>query len=353
MNDAIINNRQKNIVWYLIQNPNKSHEDIVGNLPSIKKYSRITLSRDLGYLTKLGYLEKYGKTKGVYYKVNTKKSLLLPIDDQDYFSLSPDQRNVLYPKFNYNIYDNFPETLFTKEELNVFEKGKKRFTKYINKKNDIYLKKELERFTIELSWKSSQIEGNTYSLLETEELIKNQKKAKGHSLLEAIMILNHKNAFDTILANKNNYKKLTLHDIRSVHSLLVNDMDIPTGIREKAVGVTGTKYNPIDNKWVIEENLDKTISTLYEFRDSPSQALFLLAMISYIQPFVDGNKRTSRMLSNAVLIANDYLPLSYRSVDEVKYKKAVVLFYEQNNLYLLKQIFLEQQRFAMETYFRG
>lgn len=83
----------------------------------------------------------------------------------------------------------------------------------------------------------------------------------------------------------------------------------------------------------------------------PEKALVLLAMISYIQPFGDGNKRTARMLSNAVLLANDYYPLSYRSVDEVEYKEALLLFYEQNNLFHLKRIFVEQQKFAIENYF--
>ena len=74
-------------------------------------------------------------------------------------------------------------------------------------------------------------------------------------------------------------------------------------------------------------------------------------MISYIQPFADGNKRTARMLTNALLLANDYYPLSYRSVDETYYKKALVLFYEQNSLYYLKQIILDQYKFALNTYF--
>jgi len=74
-------------------------------------------------------------------------------------------------------------------------------------------------------------------------------------------------------------------------------------------------------------------------------------MISYLQPFTDGNKRTARMASNAILIANNYYPLSYRSIDEVEFKKALILFYEQNNLYHLKRLFLEQYRFAMQTYF--
>ena len=75
-------------------------------------------------------------------------------------------------------------------------------------------------------------------------------------------------------------------------------------------------------------------------------------MISYIQPFADGNKRTGRMLTNAILLAHDFYPLSYRSVDEDMYKKALILFYEQGSIYNLKEIFINQYKFA-GTYFQA
>ena len=117
------------------------------------------------------------------------------------------------------------------------------------------------------------------------------------------------------------------------------------------MGITGTKYLPLDNKWQIEEALNELIVQTKKNKSVPEKSLIFLAVIAYLQPFTDGNKRTSRMISNAILLANGYYPLSYRSVDEVEYKKALILFYEQNNLYHLKRIFLEQQRFAIENYF--
>ena len=74
-------------------------------------------------------------------------------------------------------------------------------------------------------------------------------------------------------------------------------------------------------------------------------------MISYIQPFEDGNKRTGRILANAILYANNYCPISYRSVSEIEYKKAVVIFYETNSLSYFKDMFVEQFKFAVEKYF--
>ena len=132
---------------------------------------------------------------------------------------------------------------------------------------------------------------------------------------------------------------------------MVKDLNINTGIRSQAVGITGTVYRPLDNQWQIKECLEKIILIVNETVYPLEKALIILAMLSYIQPFADGNKRTARMLANAVLLAHDFYPLSYRSVDETFYKKALVLFYEQNSLYYLKKILLDQYKFALETYF--
>jgi Fic family protein len=278
------------------------------------------------------------------------KELFIPIDLETYFAQQTDSRSVAYPKFNGDLTKSL-SGLFSPEELSLFEQGKFKLKNAFEKGDKTILKRELERFTIELSWKSSQIEGNTYTLLETEELIKNKKEARGHDKNEAIMILNHKHAFDVILKQRAHFKEISFLDIRSIHAELTRNLDINSGIRESGVGITGTKYLPLDNQWQIKEALTQVITHTKTLHSVPEQALIFLAMIAYIQPFTDGNKRTSRMVSNAVLLANGYYPLSYRSVDEVEYKKALILFYEQNNLYHLKRIFLEQQQFAIDNYF--
>ena len=72
---------------------------------------------------------------------------------------------------------------------------------------------------------------------------------------------------------------------------------------------------------------------------------------SSIQAFSDGNKRVARIMANALLIANKHCPVSFRTVDAVDYKKAMLLFYEQNNISAFKQIFINQFKFAVENYF--
>ena len=85
--------------------------------------------------------------------------------------------------------------------------------------------------------------------------------------------------------------------------------------------------------------------------DPYEKSLLTLLLISYIQPFVDGNNRTSRLMSNALLIANGCCPLSFRTVEADDYRAALLLFYEQNNLSAFKKMFLEQVAFAVNEYF--
>lgn len=349
MNDTQVNIRQLKLLEYLLFSPLSARVNIAKNLIGVK-FSRITIIRDLNLLTKLGWVIQSGSGNYVKYSVSPEKELLVPANVEEYFLKDADSRKVKYLNYNFDLINNLKD-IFTQDEIDIFENGKQKLLSKFSSLDKTLLKKELERFTIELSWKSSQIEGNTYSLLDTEELIKNKKEAKGHSKEEAIMIINHKAAFDIILENRKSFKEISIMEIRSIHTRLSKGLGIKTGIRESGVGITGTKYVPLDNKWQIEEAVSKLIKQVKKSKNVAEKALIFLAMISYIQPFVDGNKRTSRMVSNAILLANGYFPLSYRSVDEVEYKKAMILLYEQNNISYLKKIFIEQQKFAIEKYF--
>ena len=345
MDDTKITSRQEKILNFLLSHPKSTRKEISD------EPSRITVIRDINDLEEKGLVVSEGSGRTTTYSIKPEATLLIPIDLKSYFEREADERNPRYKKFNPEIFASFG-TLFSPEELELFENGKTRFSETLGGLDKTQIRKELERFAIELSWKSSQIEGNTYSLLETEELIKGRQEAAGHDHSEATMILNHKKAFDMILESSEKFKEISAHDIRTVHSVLVEGMNIEKNTRERAVGITGTTYLPPENRWQIEEALEKLQLGLAKIDDAPSKSLLLLAMLSYIQPFSDGNKRTARMVSNAVLLANGCFPLSYRSVDEVEFKEALVLFYEQNSLYHLKRVFLEQQRFAIETYFK-
>lgn len=210
---------------------------------------------------------------------------------------------------------------------------------------------EMERLGIDLSWKSSQIEGNTYTLLETERLLNEKKEAKGKSRDEAIMLLNHKEALKFILSEPYYLNILTVGRIEDVHSILIKDLNVDKNIRNRRAGITGTNYKPLDNAFQIREAMEQTCRLINSKTNVFDKTLLILALLSYIQPFTDGNKRTARIVANAILIANRYCPISFRTIDSIEYKKAMLLFYEQNNLNAFKQIFMEQFEFAVNTYF--
>ena len=202
-----------------------------------------------------------------------------------------------------------------------------------------------------MSWKSSQIEGNTYSLLETELLLKEKQTASGKTKDEAIMLLNHKDALDFILENPDYLIPLSLSKIEDIHKILIKELGVDKNLRKRKVGISGTNYVPLDNEFQIKEAIISMCDLINTKENIFEKALLALLLVSYIQPFMDGNKRTARILSNAILINYQYCPISFRTVDALEYKKAMLLFYEQNNVSRFKEIFITQFEFAVQTYF--
>ena len=311
--------------------------------------SRATVNRDLEKLLKQNLLVKKGKGRSVVYDLQTSFYLLQTVDIGQYFSQEADIRQVK-EKFNFDIFSAL-HNLFTQSEKEHLIDLKTKYQKKIKSLSKTLIEKDFERLAIELSWKSSKIEGNTYSLLETEFLITENIEAAGHTKEEAIMILNHKKAFDFIRHNSEKFKSLSVCKIEDVHSLIAKDLGISKNLRKRIVRITGTKYQPLDNSYQIEEALKKTCQIVNKETDPFGKAFIVLAMIAYIQPFEDGNKRTARLMANAVLAAHDICPLSFGGLDVMEYKKAMLLFYEQNNLSYLKPLFIEQFEFAVKNYF--
>ncbi len=242
-------------------------------------------------------------------------------------------------------------SLFTSQELILLNGLQNKFSKNIAELSKFEYQKDMERLAIDLSWKSSQIEGNTYSLLETERLLKDRQTAGGKTKDEAIMLLNHKDAIDFVFANQDYFLSLSVAKVEELHSILIKELGIDRNIRTRRVGITGTNYRPLDNEFQIREALQQTCCLINERENIFEKALLALVLLSYIQAFADGNKRVARIMANALLIAGKHCPISFRTVDSIDYKKAMLLFYEQNNLSAFKQIFINQFQFAVENYF--
>ncbi len=341
--------RQEQLLHAIQKHPGLQNNELH---KQFQEHTRLTLIRDLNELVEQGLIERKGAGRSVRYFEILGSPLLKAFSLNSYFRKDLDERTPGKLSFRFEVFDEL-NNLFTKEELKTCEQENTSFQTALKTFSPTLLKKEFERMTIELAWKSSKIEGNTYSLLETEALLKEKIEAKKHTHEEAQMLINHKLAFDYIRQDPKDFKKITLRKIQELHTLLVHDLGVLTGIRKGLVAITGTNYRPIDNEFQIRDALEQMVDVIEKTKHPIEKAFIAFAMLAYIQAFEDGNKRTSRLTTNAILLAHGFCPLSFRSIEVVEYKKAMILFYEQNSLHYLKKLFLEQFSFAAGNYFQN
>ena len=346
----MINKREQQIIDFIKENKGSSSKDIFEN--SAISVSYATLKRTLTKLISDNFIVSEGQGKGTKYFLSPSFELIQPIDINKYYENEIDERQIK-ETFNFELVNEVlnKNGIFTESELNKLNLLLKEYQANVEELNASDYQKELERLAIDLSWKSSQIEGNTYSLLETERLLKEKQTASGKTKEEAVMLLNHKDAIDFIIENKDFLNPLRVSKIEDIHNILTKELGVEKNLRKRRVGISGTNYKPLDNEFQIEEALSGACDVINNKKSVFEKALLALVLISYIQPFMDGNKRTARIVSNAILINYNYCPLSFRTVDSIDYKKAMLLFYEQNNISNFKKIFIDQFEFAVRTYF--
>lgn len=350
MSDTQITSRQQTILDFLSQTP-VSRSAIETGVKGKYLLSKPTLIRELKALSDLGLVKAQGAGKSTTY-ISLQNPLIKYIDFHRYFGADSVLRKRIKKGFDFGIF-NYLASVFSEDETREWSKKLLRLSVQEKRLDKTIFKREVERFTVEFSWKSSRIEGNTYSLLETDILIRQMKEAEGHPKEEALMILNHKSAIDYILKNREEFRHLTLNRVLNIHQLLVKGLEVSLGIRKNPVAITGTNYLPLTESDSLTKALRQTINLINVTASPIAKAFIASFMIAYIQPFSDGNKRTGRVLANAILIANDLYPMSYREVKEIDYVEAMLLAYEQNNLYHMKRIFLEQLEFSRNNYFRS
>lgn len=338
------------MLQYLHYHPDSAKAEIKAGMSL--EMSDATIKRVLSKAVKDGMVLVIGKGRATKYRLTPQAHVTMDLNLDTYFDKDVDEREV-QEGFNFElINDILPKVeLFTPEELNILNSVQEQFRQHLSEMNDTEYRKEMERLGIDLSWKSSQIEGNTYSLLETERLLREKETASGKTKDEAIMLLNHKDALDFILDVPDYLQPLKVNRIEDIHSILTKELGVERNIRHRRVGITGTNYRPLDNEFQIREALEDSVRLINSKSVVFDKALLALVLLSYIQAFTDGNKRTARIVSNGILIANGYCPISFRTVDSIDYKKAMLLFYEQNNIAAFKRIFIDQFLFAVKTYF--
>jgi Fic family protein len=206
-----------------------------------------------------------------------------------------------------------------------------------------YARQILSRLLIDLSWNSSRLEGNTYSLLETERLLELGEAAEGKDASEAQMILNHKAAIELLVEQAeavgfNRYTILNLHALLSDN--LLADSQACGRLRSIAVAIGGTVYHPLEVPQLIDECFEQILDTAAAINDPFEQAFFAMVHLAYLRPFEDVNKRVSRLAANIPLIQKNLSPLSFVDVPERAYVDGILGVYELNRIELLRDVFV-------------
>lgn len=309
---------------------------------------RRTLQYRLASLVKNGRLVAEGRTKGrrfrlpAHAKIREAEQLPLstvaqsinlavsrPIQDRVPVSYSREFLDQYHP----NKMQYLSESLKRK----LFELGKTDG----NRPAGTYARQIYSRLLIDLSWNSSRLEGNTYSLLETERLLELGEAAEGKDRRETQMILNHKAAIEFLLESGID-AGINRYTVLNIHALLADDLlqDQCCGtLRQIAVGISGSVYLPLSVPQLISECFQQIIDTANAIKDPFEQAFFLMVHLPYLQPFEDVNKRVSRLTANLPLMRDNLCPLSFVDVPEQIYINGLLGVYELNQIELLAEVF--------------
>ena len=206
-----------------------------------------------------------------------------------------------------------------------------------------YVRQVLDRLLVDLSWNSSRLEGNTYSLLETQRLFEFGENAEGKAAEEAQMILNHKGAIEMLVdqAEEVGFNRFTICNLHALLSdNLLPDPSACGRLRSKPVGIAGTVSHPLEVPQVIEEQFFKILDKAGAIEDAFEQAFFAMVHLPYLQPFEDVNKRVSRLAANIPLVKGNLCPLSFIDMPQQAYIDGLIGVYELNRVEYLRDVFV-------------
>lgn len=323
---------------------------------------RRTLLRRLDKLVEQGIVTTSGRTRATLYRLaevpaqpTEEKDKAANGAEADIIPLSEEGREILaavsrptavrHP-VGYNIdflrgyRPNVDSYLSPEDKRKLAELGK---TARLDQPAGTYAKEILQRLLIDLSWNSSRLEGNTYSLLDTQQLISEGKAAHNKSAMEAQMILNHKDAIEFIVRSADDIG-FNRYTITNLHALLSNNLLADPGasgrLRAFGVGIGNSVYTPLSIPQQIEEMFEIMLDKAREITDPFEQAFFIMVQLPYLQPFDDVNKRVSRLAANIPLNRLNLAPLAFVDVPEDMYVKGMLGVYELNRVELFKDVFM-------------
>jgi len=321
---------QKSIVGILQLAPNPiSMNEILEKIGVDRQVSRATAQRAIAPLLHDDRVEVFGGGPATKYTINSVYKWFLK-DAKDRPSVSYDPSLLQDYKPNVTNWLGADDRKRLREcQSGIHEAG-------------TFAKSITQKLMIELSYASSALEGNTYNYLDTETLIKYGQAASGKEHEETQMILNHKDAVSYLFDVYQDHE-ISPRTVKEFHSLLGQGLIRPEQLgqlRSKIVEIGGSSYTPLHVPSQLHEEFEKLIEKSNQINDPFEQSFFLMTMVSYLQPFIDVNKRTGRLLSNIPLLKNGLSPMSFLMMDKALYVRGLLEFYELKSIKTIKNAYM-------------
>lgn len=315
------------------------------------EFNERTVRRWLNKMIKEGLVEKTGVKRGTKYKViqknrenHVKTSSCFSSDSLT--SIEYVQKPIFERKptsFNSEWFDSYlpNKSSYLSEAIKkqLHDAGKRAKNK---DPAGTYAHQIYNRLLIDLSYNSSRLEGNTYSLLDTERLVISGKSAEGKLDEEKVMILNHKEAIRYLVENASKLK-INQKTIFTLHYLLSDGLvesKYAGKVRDHWVRIAGSTYIPFEDPRKLEFYLEKIAERGSQIKDAFEKSFFLLIHISYLQAFSDVNKRLARLCSNISLIIENLVPLSFNDIEREDYMSAMIAMYELQDVCPMVDLFV-------------
>lgn len=339
----MLTDRQKIILSVFLENPSETKS--IGDF-SVFGIERTTIFRDMKKMSDEGVLSLKGKS----YRLNPKSDAYLEWD----LTRPPTQRGVV--RYNPALLDNYlPNKTFflTDEQIVSMEKKGHVF----GVPEAMSLGKPYERvlssLLIDLTHASSNLENVSISWLDTKTLIEFGEIPSGLNEKQMRIVLNHKDAI-AYLRTHGADMSITKRDIMDIHSLLTGGlMGDPVSVgnlRSVVVKFDDSQYLPPDNPHALKETFDQFCAKASVIDNPYEQSFFVMTFIPYIQPFQDGNKRTSRIAMNIPLVKNELAPFSFSDMRKRDYMFGLLAFYERENHTFLAKTFASAYEKSVERY---
>jgi Fic family protein len=321
--------------------------------------SNRTIRRRLQLLIELGLVKSQGKNKGIrYFPVSMEENRQVSISHFD-----GSYSGFIFTAENQTIIDQICQPLIKRNPCSYnadwLEAYQPDQTYYLSLEQrqllhqqgkplmdelpaGTYARKIFNHLLINLSYNSARLEGNTYTLADTEKLLLEGKTAANKLDMETVMLLNHKEAI-RFLVDGINRMEINIDNIRSLHYLLADGLIQPFDagqIRDMGVRISSSTYIPLEGKQRLTTQLDRIVSIAQQIQEPYEQSFFLLVHLSYLQAFIDVNKRTARLAANIPMVRHNLVPVSFNDIAIDDYNSALISCYELNRIEPLAQLYV-------------